>query len=86
MNLCKYKYIFGYPNQGIHRFRLFNIAIVDVIQTFIGSLVLSYLFKTPLLWTTISLFIFAEIIHYIFCIDTAVMVFLFPDTFRPTNS
>ena len=30
---CKYKNIFGEAKKGVHRFRIFNIAIVDVIAT-----------------------------------------------------
>lgn len=30
MSLCEYKDIFGIPNEGVHSYRLFNIAIVDV--------------------------------------------------------
>ena len=31
--LCKYKDIFGKVGEGLHSYRLFNIAIVDVIST-----------------------------------------------------
>ena len=50
MSLCKYKDIFGAPNTGAHRYRIFNIAIVDVLVTLIGayviSLYVSYTFTT----------------------------------------
>jgi hypothetical protein len=35
MDLCKYKNILGVPGQGPHSYRIFNIAIVDVILTII---------------------------------------------------
>jgi hypothetical protein len=31
--LCKYKDMFGKPNTGVHKYRLFNIAVVDVLAT-----------------------------------------------------
>ena len=33
IDLCKYKDILGKPGQGVHSYRIFNIAIVDVILT-----------------------------------------------------
>jgi len=33
MSLCKYKNYFGEPGKGVHSYRIFNIAMVDVIQT-----------------------------------------------------
>ena len=32
---CKYSGILGKPREGIHSFRIFDIAIVDVILTFV---------------------------------------------------
>ena len=37
MVICKYANIFGLPNEGIHKYKFFNIAIVDVIATIIVS-------------------------------------------------
>ena len=39
-NIIYMNEIFGKPNEGIHSYRLFNIAIVDVIMTFILAYVL----------------------------------------------
>ena len=43
MNLCKYKDALGKPNVGIHSYQIFNIAIADVIMTFIGAFIISLL-------------------------------------------
>ena len=45
MNLCKYKNILGKPNKGIHSYRIFNIAIADVIMTIIAAFLISYFFN-----------------------------------------
>ena len=42
MSLCAYKNILGEPNKGIHSYRVFNIAIVDVLMTIITAYVISY--------------------------------------------
>ena len=78
MNLCKYKNLLGIPGKGIHSYRLFNIAIADVIMTFIGSFIISYLFHTSFMWTLFILFILGIILHYIFCVKTTIDKLLFP--------
>lgn len=41
MSLCKYKNALGKAKEGIHKYRIFNISIVDLILTIILSLVIS---------------------------------------------
>ena len=79
MSLCKYKDIFGKPNEGVHKYRIFNIAIIDVIFTIIGAYLLNkYLFKkTKFIIILISLLILGIIAHRIFCVRTTVDKLLF---------
>jgi len=77
MNLCKYKDALGVPGKGIHSYRIFNIAIADVIMTIIGAYILSLIFKTPFLYTLIALFVLGIILHKIFCVRTTIDKFLF---------
>lgn len=77
MNLCKYKDALGIPGKGIHSYRIFNIAIADVVMTIIGAYILSFIFKTPFLYTLIALFVLGIILHKIFCVRTTTDKFLF---------
>jgi len=77
MLLCKYKALFGVPGKGIHSYRIFNIAIVDVIEMVIGAYIISYLFKLSFLRTLLVLFILGIIIHHIFCVRTTVDKLIF---------
>ena len=77
MNLCKYKNIFGIPKQGVHSYRIFNIAIVDVIMTILVGYIISYIYKTTFIITCIILFILGIILHRIFCVRTTVDKLLF---------
>lgn len=77
MSLCKYKHVFGIPNQGIHTHYNFPIAIADVIMTFMFSFAISYIFKISFLWTTIFMFILGIICHRIFCVRTEIDKMLF---------
>ncbi len=76
--LCRYADIFGLPGKGAHAYRLFNIAIVDVL----GTAVLAYaayklvnpLFKIKVnfwLYFVIALVI-GEILHKLFCVKTTI--------------
>jgi uncharacterized membrane protein YdbT with pleckstrin-like domain len=75
--LCQYKNILGIPNEGIHKYRLFNIAIMDVIMTIIGALIISYIFSFNFWIVLIVLFLLGIIAHRIFCVKTTVDKALF---------
>ena len=38
--LCSYKNILGEPSNGVHGYRIFNIAIVDVLLTIIMAFII----------------------------------------------
>jgi len=77
MNLCKYKNILGKPDQGIHSYRLFGVAIVDVIMTIVAAFLISYFFKFSFLYTLVFLFILGIILHRLFCVKTNVDKLIF---------
>ena len=77
MDLCVYKNIFGEPGKGVHSYRIFNIAIVDVVMTIIGAYFVAKYFKLNFVHTLISLFILGIIMHRLFCVKTTVDKFLF---------
>jgi len=79
MSLCKYKNMLGVPGKGVHSYRIFNIAIADVVMTIIGAYAISYFFKWSFLWTLVWLFILGIILHRIFCVKTTVNDLLFPN-------
>ena len=70
MDLCKYKDIFGAPNTGVHRYRILDIAIVDVVSTIILALVISLIFNLNFLLVLLITLIIGEIMHYMFCVET----------------
>lgn len=78
MNLCKYKNILGKPGKGIHSYRLFGVAIVDVIMTIIAAFLISYFLNYSFLNTLIALFILGIILHRLFCVRTTIDKILFP--------
>ncbi len=77
--LCRYKNIFGRPGEGVHSFRICNIAVVDVIFTFILAKVLQlYFLRGYDYWLILlSCFILGVIFHRMFCVKTPIDKFLF---------
>jgi len=77
MNLCKYKNALGEPRKGIHSYRLFGVAIADVIMTILGSYLISYYFKISFTYTMIILFGLGILLHRVFCVRTTIDKILF---------
>jgi len=78
VSLCKYKDIFGKVGQGVHSYRIFNIAIVDVVFTVIGAYI-CHLFM-PMYsfgFILIVLFILGIILHRLFCVRTTIDKLIF---------
>ena len=78
MDLCKYKDALGVPGEGIHSYRLFNIAIVDVVLTILAGILVSYMFHLPAVIVTTVLFLLGIVLHHVFCVKTTVDKLLFP--------
>lgn len=76
-SLCKYKNALGEPNKGIHSYRLFGLAIVDVAFTIIGAGVFSHLTSYKFLPTLLPFFLLGIILHKLFCVDTTINNILF---------
>ncbi len=74
----KNKKIFGTVNKGIHKYKIFNIAIFDLLFTLSSALIISFYIKKSFITIFILLFLLSIIIHRIYGIRTTVDKFLFP--------
>lgn len=77
IDLCKYKDILGKPGEGVHSFRIFNIAIVDVILTIIAAYIITYITKVNFLNSLLGMFMLGIISHRLFCVRTTIDKVLF---------
>ena len=85
--LCKYKDIFGKPNTGFHSYRIFNIAVFDVISTILLALFIHQIILEAWLdihwisiwWVIIICFIAGIIAHRLFCVRTTIDKLLFKE-------
>jgi len=76
--LCKYKDLFGKVGKGIHSYRILNIAIVDVLFTIIGAILIRLYFpKYNFICILLFLFIAGIILHRLFCVRTTIDKLLF---------
>lgn len=76
--LCQYKDKLGKVGEGVHSYRLFNVAIIDVLLTIIAAFII-YLFfpKYNYFCILLLLFILGIILHRIFCVRTTIDKLLF---------
>lgn len=82
MNLCKYSKIFGLPGKGVHKYRFFNIAIVDVLASILVSALIYYLlvyfdYDVKFLYVLLFIFLLGIILHRLFCVRTTIDKILF---------
>ena len=73
------KKLFGEPGKGIHSYRIYNIAYVDVILTFIGAFVIQKVFfpKTKYMKVLFFLFLLGIFLHRLFDVKTTIDTLLF---------
>lgn len=75
---CEYKEILGKVKKGVHSYRFFDIAVVDVLMTILGAYLL-YLFipQSNFFVILVSLFLLGIAMHRLFCVRTTVDKMLF---------
>ena len=83
INCCRFKNIFGKPKKGIHRFRFMNLAMADVIFTFVLAYLLKYYIFNETHYGIILGFCFLSgiFLHRLFCVKTTIDRFLFDSLF-----
>lgn len=67
----KYKDIFGKPNEGLHAHRTYGFATIDIVLTIIAAIIISKYWKYTFISALISLFIIAQVLHYLVGVETA---------------
>ena len=69
-SFCKYQHLFGVEGQGAHKYRIFNIAIVDTVATLFVAWVISAIFHLTFWKVLLVLFILGLLLHRLFCVQT----------------
>lgn len=78
-HFCKYKDIFGKPKEGLHSYRIMNIAIVDVLATILlAKAIQYYIIPETDIWLILAgSFLSGIILHRVFCVKTTIDKLLF---------
>lgn len=79
MNFCKYRNVFGEPGKGAHSYRIFDIAIIDVVFTILLVLLICWITKWVFWRTLVITFIIGILAHTLVCVRTTVDKMLFPN-------
>lgn len=77
MDLCRYKDIFGVPGKGIHSYRIFGFATLEVLLLPLVALLIAYNFNYKFWNVFFILFILGIMLHRVFCVKTTLDVMLF---------
>jgi hypothetical protein len=81
VDFCRYRHIFGVENEGVHKYRLLNIAIVDTVLTMIVAFTFALYFKISFLLVFFVLLIIATLLHRLFCVETTLTKLAFNNRF-----
>ena len=68
--LCKYKNMFGKPNEGLRKYRIFDIAVLDTVVVILFGILISYLTGYNVWLVLVFLFVLGIIVHRLFCVRT----------------
>ena len=76
---CKYKDFLGKPGEGLRRYRILNLSLVDVFATLVLAWVLQrfYFIYTDYFSVLLFTFIVGILLHRLFCVRTTIDKFLF---------
>ena len=76
-SLCPYKNLRGKPNEGLSKYKIFNIAIVDTVVTIFAAFFISKYLNEDFKSIVFIAFLLGIILHRLFCVETAVDKFIF---------
>jgi hypothetical protein len=68
---CPYANVLGIPGQGIHSYRIFGLAAVDIALTILAAAITSWIYSVPFLYSFAGWFIIGEVLHCMFGVKTA---------------
>ncbi len=76
-DICLYKNIFGEPKKGAHKYRILNLAIVDIGFTVLAGYLISLYTKININIILVILFLLGIIFHRLFCVETTIDKLIF---------
>jgi ABC-type enterochelin transport system permease subunit len=75
---CPYRNLLGVPGEGVHSYRVFNIAIADVLLLVAFAWLVQKVFGISYALSLLISFLIGVILHRVFCVRTTIDRILFP--------
>ena len=76
--LCQYRNLFGKVGEGVHSYRIANLAVVDILLTVLGAFLIYLMFPMYHFgYILFGLFLLGIILHHIFCVRTTIDKLIF---------
>jgi Flp pilus assembly protein TadB len=75
---CKYRHVFGKEKEGIHSYRVFNIAIVDLLATLVAAVIISLFAKVNVVLVFFVLMVLSVLLHKLFCVESTLTKTILP--------
>jgi len=69
--------LIGVPGEGIHSYRIFNIAYMDVIIVLVAAILIAWAMNWSYMKTIVGIFILGIVVHKVLCVGTTVDKALF---------
>jgi len=70
---CQFKNVLGQPGKGVHAARFAGLALNDLLGTLALAWLLQKFTKLSLPVAFVVMFGIGMLLHWLFCVDTAVM-------------
>jgi Kef-type K+ transport system membrane component KefB len=67
----------GIVNTGIHSYRIFDIAYMDVIIVLVAAILIAWAMNWSYIKTIVGIFILGIVVHKVLCVGTSVDKALF---------
>lgn len=64
--------LIGVPGEGIHSYRIFNIAYMDVIIVLVAAILIAWAMNWSYMKTIVGIFILGIVVHKVLCVRTTV--------------
>ena len=76
-SLCPYKNLFGEPDKGVHKYKILDIAVVDLGLTVLMAFLIAKYYKQDFKIILFILILSGIILHRLFCVRTTIDKLLF---------
>jgi len=72
MSLKQYSNILGAPGTGIHSIRIFDLAVMDIVLTFVLAFIINKFIKQNYFIVLIACFVLGILLHRLFGVRTTI--------------